>query len=274
MAEPLATGSTEDADGYLQQLIVSLKDESPDTDPNCPTESAADYVARMVSAANEPQQTSEYVLAPEASHDPAYVELTGSDTAPFVASETDTISWRDLQAGTLDGDSQECDEPELSHAADDCVDVVDTPASPISSFASTPAADITEAPPKPEPPAEIPVAKRESISLIPRPTGDASAIARMREVANLITTDALNAYRSKQLITNAYVAFACAIVSIAVAQFASLFGVDHAGFARLVSHASLVAGGTATVVYLAMLIGIKRNEVAQTKVVQSPTTTS
>ena len=271
MAEPLATGSTEDANGYLQQLIVSLKDESsPECVPESPSESAADYVARMVSLANEPLSApGEYVLSGETFQDSQQDELTGSDTVPLVTSDTDTISWRNLQAETCEDDSEECDEPDPSHASDECVDVADAPLSTANSVAATPTPNIDDDA-KPEPPAETPAPKRESISLIPRPTGDASIIARMREVANLTTTDALNAHRSKQLITNAYVAFACAIVSIAIAQFASLFGVDHPGFARLVSHSSLVAGAIATVVYLAMLIGIKRNEAAQLKVARSP----
>ena len=270
MAEPLATGSTEDANGYLQQLIVSLKDESPESEPECTPESAADYVARMVSVANEPPSApEEYVLSGETFQDSQHDELTGSDTVPLVASESDTISWRDLQSETFEDDSQDCDEPDSSHASDECVDVVDSPLSTPRSFDTTPTLDIDDDA-KPDPPAETPAPKRESISLIPRPTGDASIIARMREVANLTTTDALNAHRSKQLITHAYVAFACAIVSIAIAQFASLFGVDHAGFARLVSHFSLATGAIATVVYLAMLIGIKRNEAAQLKVARSP----
>jgi hypothetical protein len=104
---------------------------------------------------------------------------------------------------------------------------------------------------------------RTFAELVPRPTGNADAIAQLREVANLTTADALNSFRCKQLIGKAYTAMCCIMLFAGTALLASLFGVNTPGIARSTALICVALTAVSTGVYLGMTFALNGNASVQ-----------
>ncbi|MCA9212958.1 MAG: hypothetical protein KDB27_07835 [Planctomycetales bacterium] len=228
---PLAEQPLED-EPLAQPLMDSLETEDQHTEepqtedlqtesvsPTADNMSAADYIASLlptIEAAIE-----ESVQTPE--HD----EVT----------EADEIS----EALDLPADTESA-EPHDFESAETHAEELDDPDRPEKAEANQPA------------PATQPIQrpKREKFELVPKPTGNQYTIAQLREVANLTVADALHAYRSKQLISNAYTAFGVSCLLMLLGSGMALFSVDKFGVARVLAWicVGLSVGSVATFLYI------------------------
>lgn len=99
--------------------------------------------------------------------------------------------------------------------------------------------------------------RRQELVLVPQPTGDANTIARLREVANLTTSDALTSFRSKQIIGKAYISLCCVLLFLATALLAWLFGVNTEGISRTTALISIALAAVSTGVFLGFSFVLK-----------------
>ncbi|MFC1757685.1 hypothetical protein ACFL2H_02820 [Planctomycetota bacterium] len=267
MAKPLAPSSTNEVDGCLKQLIVSLQDGEPKE--NTAPDTAEDHVTRMLMAVREAEQATEGNPDDGVAEIPIVTEPIRPESVRLETSDTDANSREEPCPEETDCVAECRDDPDI-------VDVVDNQLSAIDALyehddgsdcdePDTSISDTSDTPFLAAPTAMIDVELGSPTTYIPRSTGDAGTIAKLREVANLTTRDALSLFRSRQLVSNAYIAFACAIVLISIAQFSSLFGVDHPGFARFVSWASIFLGLVAVTFYSILMIRISRREIAHAR---------